>query len=478
MKYTHSDVCLWCSLLLLGLLCSRAEIVVAEKPLKGGGHGVTGVAKTNAPSVVVARTEDSLTLLNGDRLQGRLVGVDGSGVLTWQHKAMLEPLRCSTVALDKVELLPRKAEGSRQQQHIVRLVNGDRLCGDVVTLDATQLVLRTWYAGTLNIAHSRLAALSPSAAPTGVLYEGPSADLKGWLVSEDEPTAPALAYRKGALVLPLGRVCGRRIPKLPAMVRFDLELGNWATASFLFSFFCDDPRRMEGDAYNVNFSGGRIEFQRRAGEGEERSLGALDLSEQMAGRKRTHVTILADRQARRFTLLLDGRMAHEFRDTQEFKAKDEHSEYIAFMGMDTASLRIFRVSVAPWDGRVPKAENEDGVPVERDTLVLSNGDNIAGTAQSIAQDSAKFKTAFGELAVPLERIASLRFANKCAPTSGTVRCCFNDQDAVTITLEKLAAETIVGSAEGIGPLKLPLGACTRLEFNPTIKRVAEDDDDL
>ena len=444
-----------------------------------GGRSGTGAAKTNVPpSVVVARTEDSLTLLNGDRLQGRLVGVDASGVLTWQHKAMLEPLRCSTVALDKVELLPRKAEGSRHQQHIVRLVNGDRLCGDVITLDTTQLVFKTWYAGTLNIARSHLASLSPAAVPTGVLYEGPSEDLTGWLVSGDESVAPVLAYHKGALVLPLGRVCGRRIPKLPAKACFDLELGNWVTAGFLFSFFCDDPRRMEGDAYHVNFSGGRIEFQRRAGEGEERSLGALDLPEQMTGRKRMRVTILADRQERRFTLLLDGRVAHEFRDTQEFKAKVDHSEYIAFVGMDAASLRIFRVSVAPWDGRIPKAESEDGAPVERDTLILSNGDNIAGMAYSIAQDSAKFKTAFGELAVPLERIASLRFANKPVPTNGTVRCCFNDQDAVTLTLEKLAAETLVGTAEGIGPLKFPLGACTRLEFNPTIKRVTEDDDEL
>ena len=59
-----------------------------------------------------------------------------------------------------------------------------------------------------------------------------------------------------------------------------------------------------------------------------------------------------------------------------------------------------------------------------------------------------------------------------------MRCCFNDQDAVTITLEKLSAETLVGTAEGIGPLKLPLGACTRLEFNPTIKRATDEDDDL
>lgn len=481
LQHNHGHAILWFSLLWLGLLGASAEIVVADtsklpSPDRRGG-AVTN-RNLGVPTALVPRTEDVLTLLNGDRLQGRLVGVDARGVLTWQHSAMLDPLRCSTVALDKVELQPRKSEGLRPYHHSVRLVNGDRFCGDVVMLDATQLVLRTWYAGSLGIERARLAALSPSAMKVGVLYEGPSAGLEGWLISEDEPSVPGLILRKGALLLPQGRACGRHIAKLPDKVRFDLELSHWATSSFLFSFFCDDPRRMEGDAYQVNFSGGHIEFQRKLSGGEERSLGALDLPEHQTGRRRMHVTILADRLARRFIFLLDGRVAHEFRDAQEFKANGDRSEHLAFMGLDTASLRIFRISVAAWDGRVPRLEGEAGAPVDQDILILSNGDNIAGTAHSIELGKARFKTAFGELAIPMERIADLRFANKCAPLKGTVRCWLNEQDVMTLALEKLTSEVITGFVEGIGPLKLPLGACTRLEFNPALKRVDVDDDDL
>lgn len=466
-----------CGALWLGNLEAGAEVRVEAKPLlpPPGDRGAPCVAGTShAPPVVGARTEDTLTLLNGDRLQGRLMAVDGSGVLTWQHQAMLAPLRCQVAALDKVELQPRQGGRFESHRHLAQLVNGDRLSGDVVTLDATQLVLRTWYAGSLQLARSRLAALTLAAGPFGVLYAGPSADLAGWGMDEAGQAAPGFAYRKGALVLAGERRCARHIPHMPAKARFDLELGNGQDADFSFSFFSDDPGGMISDAYSLNFAGGVMDFRRMGG--EERSLGTLDLSEHLVEQKRTPITILADRQGRYFALLLKGRLMGEFRDGQEFKGKGEH---IVFMNNNAASLRVFRLTISPWNGRLPRAGSEDGTSVKQDTLTLANGDNIVGTVRSIAQDLAKFETTYGTLDVPLASIASLRFANRPGPTNGTVRCYFNEQDAVTMNLDQVAGETAAGTAGGIGPLRLPLAALIRLEFNPGVQRAhaeAEDDE--
>lgn len=461
--------------LLLGLLSVRAEIVVAEKlaPARRGGHGEAAAAKTNAPPLAISvRSEDTLTLLNGDRLQGRLVGVEGSGVVTWRHKAMLEPLHCALTALDKVELLPRKAEGVQHHRQFVRLVNGDRLSGDVVALDATQLVLRTWYAGTLNIARSRLAALAPGVEQSHVLYEGPTADLTGWSKDEADQSGPAPFYRHGALVLPGRRTLSRAIAHLPDQVRFDLELGGWRESDFVFGFFADDPGGSANDAYGFNFSSGTVEFHRAAD--DDRSLGSVDLSEQLAQRKHLHITILADRKKRSFALLLEGRLIHEFHDAQEFKGKGHH---IMITSASATGLRLYKLVVSAWNGRLPRAESESETAAGQDLLTLVNGDTMAGITRSIAQGVAQFETTYGALTVPLERIATLRFANPAAPTNGTVRCWFNEQNAVTLALEKIAAETITGTAEGIGKLQLPLGAFTRLEFNPQIKRASNDSDD-
>ena len=80
----------------------------------------------------------------------------------------------------------------------------------------------------------------------------------------------------------------------------------------------------------------------------------------------------------------------------------------------------------------------------------------------------------------------MRPATKAAPEPaaplmvyppGSTRCFFNEQEAVTLKLDKIADDGVTGAAVGIGALKLPLGALIRLEFNPGAKRTQADTDD-
>ncbi len=545
------------ALLLMGPAALAEIVVVDGEPVNLRQAGVNvrrtvttkPATATNAPApVVIARTEDGMNFLNGDKLRGKLISVDGTGgLLTWQHKAAAEPTRYQVAALDKVDLMPRPAAGQQAPQNIVQLVNGDRLRGDVVTLDDKQLVLKTWYAGTLNITHTQLAEISPAAAPLDVLYDGPTPDLAGW--SSDSSNS-GLAYRNGGLVLPLGRPVGRKIPNMPEKVRLEVELSNFANSYFMFWFFCDSPRNMgNSDAYYMNFYSSRIEFQRMNRNEGNRSLGSIDGEERRMLKSKVLVTILADRKERRFALLLDGKLTREFSDPQEFKGT---GDCIMFQTHQASAMRISKVRVARWDGKLPKPPTSGGgVTVEQDALEFLNGDAMSGTVRSIETNNIKFATSYATLDVPMERIARMRFVNKVplvAPAStnapaatnaapvaaeggaitvvggnvqaiaaqvvinggmianapvmissrsrrsgakttpepatpmiaypaGSTRCFFNDQEAVTLKIEKLAAETLTGAAEGIGALKLPLGAFSRLEFNPGAKRDASGDDD-
>jgi hypothetical protein len=560
------------------LLCSQpglAEIVVVDgEPLNLRQAGVnirrtsrttTTASKTNAPApVIVARTEDAMSFLNGDKLRGKLVSVDGAGgLLTWQHKAAAEVTRYQVAALDKVDLLPRPAAGQQPQQSIVQLVNGDRLRGDVVTLNGKQLVLKTWYAGTLNIEHPKLAEISPAAAPLDVLYEGPTADLAGW--TSDSSTSSGLAVRNGGLVLPLGRPIGRKIPNMPEKVRFEFELVNNANSYFMFWFFCDSPRNTGGsDAYYMNFYSSRIEFQRMNRNEGNRSLGSVDGEDRRMIKSKVLVTILADRKERRFALLLDGKLVREFTDPQEFKGT---GDCIMFQTHQASAMRISKIKIARWDGKLPRqGGGSSGVAAgDQDTLEFINGDAMSGSVRAIETNNIKFATSYATLDVPLERVVRMRFANKLpvalpvvtnTPTAtnapapaaagdraaaevqavaniqvignaggavvvhggqmlaqaamplilgngmvvtsttaggskkpvtpagpvivyppGSTRCFFNDQEALTLKIEKIADESVTGTAEGVGALKMPLGAFSRLEFNLGAKRSSGDDDD-
>jgi hypothetical protein len=466
----------FCGLLLLLAWAPRGwgEIVVGEGPRPARPRVP---AKTNAPPTVIvaARSEDSLHLLNGDRLQGKLLGVDGAaGLLTWQHKAVREPMHFQTAALDKVELFSRKSAVIAQHQQLLQLVNGDRLCGDVVTLDATQLVFRTWYAGKLTIARARLSELSPAAGTSDVFYEGPTADLAGWDLDENEQ-GPRPAFRRGALLLPAGRSLGRKLPKLPDKVRLELELTGWQSAGLMLCFFCKETMSPEGEAYGLNLMGNRVELMRNTTDGDTVSLGAVDVEEQAAMRQRLRMTLLVERKERRFLLLLNGRLMREFKDQHDLKVSGDS---FIMQAMGDSALRLTKFKVSHWDGRVPRLDAAEADSA-RDTVVLSNGDTLAGEVRAIAQGTVRLTTAFGTLEIPLDRIGRLRFAGPppSHPQKGT-RCFFGERDALTVQIEKLADDSITGSAEGIGALKLPLGVFTALEFNPGVKREMADDDEL
>jgi hypothetical protein len=273
-----------------------------------------------------------------------------------------------------------------------------------------------------------------------------------------------------------------------------------------------------------------------------RSLGSVENDAERRMKNHLLVTILADRKERHFALLLDGKFVREFNDPQEFKGS---GDCIMFQTHQASSMKIAKIKIARWDGKLPKAESSGSGAIEQDTLVFVNGDAMSGAVRSIATGNVKFETSYAMMDVPLERIARMRFANKldlappvvtaatntakgaavtvmpaeplavgslvingpvmangqmmitasgrmrsssktvaepAAPVMvyppGSTRCFFNDQDAVTLKLDKIADDGVAGAAQGIGALKLPLGALTRLEFNPGAKRAnAEADND-
>lgn len=491
--------------LLLWIQSLPAEIVISDgEPILVPGHVTirnvpphTAVIRTTVPPpALVVRAEDLLYFLNGDKLHGRLVAVDATaGLLTWQHKAAPDPMRYQLAALDKLELLPRKVEGQPSQKNIVQLVNGDRLRGEVVTLDNAQLVFKTWYAGTLNIARARLAELTPVTAPADVFYEGPTSDLTGWITDGGGIRGSGLAYRSGGLMLPLGRPVGRKIPNLPEKVRFEFELSNHANLFFVFWFFSDSPHTIgSSDAYCMNFYGNRMEFQRMVRNEGNRNIGSISYDTERRMKSRLLVTILADRKERRFALLLDGKFMREFNDTQDFKGIGDS---IMFQMHQASTMKISKIKIARWDGNLPSSENGSGNgTVDQDTLLFVNGDTMTGAVRSIMTNNIKFETSYAVLDVPLERVARMRLANKvmgAAPAAtnapavalaqvpnGTTRCFFADQEAVTLKLDKIVDESVAGVAEGIGVLKIPLGALTHLEFNMAVKQSSGDtpDDEL
>ncbi len=129
-------------------------------------------------TTLAAPRAGTLHLRNGDRITGHMAGFDNATGLLWKHPAVAPELRVEAASVQRVSLLAPEGPALRRHDTRVRLHGGDTLPGEVIGLDPTHLVLKTWYAGNLRIPRAAIAHLIPGGMAK-VVFEGPTS-LKGW----------------------------------------------------------------------------------------------------------------------------------------------------------------------------------------------------------------------------------------------------------------------------------------------------------
>ena len=88
---------------------------------------------------------EHVRLLDGSIFKGAFKGFNENGELLWEHPGV-SPIAIQPSALAKLTL---KSDTVAAKSHtgVARLINGDRLTGDLKHLDDKGLVINTWYAG-------------------------------------------------------------------------------------------------------------------------------------------------------------------------------------------------------------------------------------------------------------------------------------------------------------------------------------------
>ena len=136
---------------------------------------------------------DVVRFRNGDALHGTVMGAAATG-LQWHGAGVTTPIQFDLTNLAEVDLAPRPPQTPRVRHHaLIRLTNGDQLAGDIVSLDETNLLLETWYAGRLKIKRSVLQTIENRSAAPNVIYSGPNG-ASDWQTDAQN----AWSFRKGA----------------------------------------------------------------------------------------------------------------------------------------------------------------------------------------------------------------------------------------------------------------------------------------
>ena len=180
-------------------------------------------------------------------------------------------------------------------------------------------------------------------------------------------------------------------------------------------------------------------------------------------KSKTHLCLKINKSARTFALFLDNKFIKQWTDENEFTGTGTGFGLVA----QGQPMRVSNIVIGNWDGQL----NLDGPtkPGTEDFVRLANGDKLSGTLNTIANNQVSITATFGKMQIPLERVTAILLSTKAnlkaRRQAADLYAYFVDGGRLTLNLERLDDQQLIGSSENCGRLTLQRAALQRLQFN-------------
>lgn len=417
--------------------------------------------------------DDLLRFTNGNQIDGRFAGMDPSGTITWTRPDVATPMPFQREKVRQIVLRHAKPLSPLNDPCHVTLVNGDRIPGKVIAADERTFTLETTAAGTLELPRDAVSMIAPHPFGGRLLYAGPFDD-KGWTIVHSDAAAfegDPFAGNAGAKVLPKEKdEEGKEKPSwahtgaswysrggqdaitldagMPdrALLRFKLGWRSRPNISVAFHADLQKPKaeikeedgkevqrpnfgatqnlaRLFGSAYVLNFQSGYVHLQRTGfdeeGNPEVERVRVGSTSVRLNETGEAIFEIRCDRRAGTIAVHVDGEFAIQWRTSDDAaedgdgkKSYEAPGGGVGFQVQGSSSeVRISDVVVAEWNGMTDSARSMESE--SRDIVLLNNGtDRFSGKVLGIHDGQLEIEASYAPLKIPLEEIAEVHFARE------------------------------------------------------------------
>lgn len=403
---------------------------------------------------------DLLRFANGDRLEGHFAGLKPGPVVLWKRDDVEQPVEFKSTLLRQSVLRAGRASRPFADLSSVALVNGDRIPGTLVALDANNLTVETAYAGPVVIARRNVGMLAPNPLGGKILYSGPYSE-EGWKVvapSEEpaalhsgvnagiKPAAPDAekagpwTYSSGSYYSRSGTSALIRDPHMTdrSLVRFQLAWKNRLALALAFHADLkpapeakqDEAKparpdfngtqnfaRMFGNSYVLNLYTNYVILYRcgydKDGRPSVERIQSGSTNIRLSETGEAVVELRANRQSGDISLFLNDEFAIQWNESPDGPAGYAgKGGAIGFQVQGPGSpVRISDLVVAEWNGMPDSARSLQ--TDDQDIVLLTNGtDRFSGEVSGLSGEKLQLKGRYGNFEFPLAEIAEVRFAKK------------------------------------------------------------------
>jgi len=404
---------------------------------------------------------DQVTLKNGDHFSGDVDSVDGMSQLVWRHPDALDPIVLDPASLIGIDFDGARTIVSTNTRHEIQLTNGDILNGDLVSMDAQTLLLKTTYAGTLAVGRHMLRSIVFRPDSGSASYVGPTS-LAQWTLPPNIPEG-AWVFRNGSLQTTLAHASIARRISIPERATIDLTCQSVSMPQFRLDF-CSDRIDFQGPlSYSLEVSPAGFRVVKNEAENGRKYVGPTPRRQFALGQP-VRFRLYLNAPTGELTLFVDHDFIHTWRELAPWKCGGDGFVLKA----DHAKFEVSNIRVHDWDGRLP-----DLVPVvldrEHDLVKLGNGDVAAGTLEQILDGAALIKTQFTSVNTPVDRIRRIDFARSRTQRArlypADVRLYYPLGGHLTMSVDSIGDGHISGISENFGQVEFPLSIFQRALFN-------------
>ena len=456
-------------------------------------------------------------------------------MMLWQRKDVAEPVRFELKNIRHAVLRggsPKQGVGTLSQ---VELINGDHIPGTITNLNESTITLDTNYAGKLEIQRQHVTMMAPNPLGGRAYYHGPFSDAgweminsthpQGTTFAEGDPfeenikaqpkkientTTPSLALWKLSAAAwhwqseQAGTALIRRncLPDL-SILRFELAWKGQLNFAIALNadlaglpkpaagetqetphFSPNDSESMPamfGNSYILQINSNYILIYRTVvSKDGQKSVERIQMPSsrlRLGENAKARFEIRSNRKTGSVSLFVDDDYITQWSpsdiENRGENIKPPLGSGIGFLvQINECAVRISDIIITEWNG-MPDSARSMQVD-DQDIVLITNGlDRIAGKAIRISDDkNLIFDSKHGQLNIPLESVAELRFARgQLAPVTDPINQSLNIRLSPIgkLTGAPMAAESnsIFIKHPLVGDLKIAIDSAIMLELDST-----------
>jgi hypothetical protein len=474
---------------------------------------------------------DFLRFENGDQISGQLLSMNPNDGIRWESPEMKEPALFRLNTLRHIILRGGKPERVEESLSHLALTNGDRIPGRITGIDDSHIILETKFSGTLRVPREHVCLLAANPLGGRVHYFGPfSAD--GWKMLRPKPAPEAQQDPKPAEpwefsgaawywrgkqdagdannAVALARTEGMSDR---SVLRFRVSWKDRVALSIAFhADFATDPaadkeeeaeadpgiRRdhgslpsIFGNCYVLQIYSSHMMLYRSTWDpktGPKFDRVQMNSNYVRLGEERSSLMeIRSNRTSGHISLFMDGEFVTQWSEPihqddnagEGFAGKGNGFGFLAQAG--GSAIRISEIMVSEWNGMPDSARSME--LDDKDAVLMTNGtDRFAGKIIGMEEnDMVRVESRHGIMRIPLDEIAEIRFAR-----SGLAKTETREGPEIHLgPIGRLTVKSITGDRALLtiqhpilGPMDLRTDPVIMIEYKPGTRIVDGWDVDL